>query len=252
MKTTKLLIYITFTGLFITLIAIVFFGVVVLKKDFKTQEIEKTRFEEIKNRSTTAEFKLPMDLAATYFLRIKDGKVLIDSYFLKIKEKSIPDAFLSKSDLSETDYPNPTKGNLYSMPQSDGYLYIKTDFPTLETALNIWKSYFILSFVLLFGAIVLVILFLRNCDSGNFFNTQNSIYLRIISYLALGYCLMDYAFQWLILQEMNSQLEDLFNFSLNSNLDFNWRYLIFSFFLILIAQAFTEGAKLKEEQSLTI
>jgi hypothetical protein len=51
---------------------------------------------------------------------------------------------------------------------------------------------------------------------------------------------------------MNSKIEDLFSVSLNSDLEFNWTYLIFSLFLVIIAQAFTEGTKLKEEQSLTI
>ena len=74
----------------------------------------------------------------------------------------------------------------------------------------------------------------------------------MISYLAIGYSLMEYAFQWLVINEMNSQMEESFSFSLNSNLDFNWNYLIMSIFLVLIAQAFTEGTKLKEEQSLTI
>jgi hypothetical protein len=51
---------------------------------------------------------------------------------------------------------------------------------------------------------------------------------------------------------MNSKLEDSFGFSLNSDLEFNWKYLIFSLFLVIFAHAFTEGTKLKEEQSLTI
>lgn len=252
MKVTKLLIYTSYIGLVITLFTIAFFGFVVIAKDFNTQEIEKNRFKEIKNRSTTAEFKLPMDMATVYYLRIKDGKTLVDNYFFKIKKKNIPASFLDQASSKETDYPVPIQGSLYSMPESDGYLYLKTDFSRIEAVLNIWKVYFILSFGLLLGAIVLIILLLKNCDSGNFFIDQNAAFLRVISYLALGYSMFDYAFQWLVFNKMNSQLEDSYNFSLNSNLEFNWKYLIFSLFLVIIAQAFSEGIKLKEEQSLTI
>jgi hypothetical protein len=51
---------------------------------------------------------------------------------------------------------------------------------------------------------------------------------------------------------LNSKFEEFVPINLNSELEFNWKYLIFSLFLVIIAQAFTEGTKLKEEQALTI
>lgn len=252
MKVTRVLIYIAYFGLIISLIAVGIFGFIVSKNDLNNRESEKNRFPEVSTRSTTAKYEMPMDLSAEYYFRKKDGKVLIDSYFLKIQKKYLPDSYRSQSGIPETDYPLSIEGNFYSMPEINSYLYIQTPFSTLEHALTIWKFYLVLSFALLGVAILLTIRFLKNCDRGNFFDSQNAGYLRAISYVALGYTLMDYGIQWLVVQEMNSQLESSFAMSLNSNLEFNWSYLIFSLFLVFIAQAFTEGTKLKEEQSLTI
>ncbi|GAB2496279.1 DUF2975 domain-containing protein [Algoriphagus taiwanensis] len=252
MKITRILLWITYISLGLSAIAFGLFGIILIKTDFQAQKIENGDLAGVTSKSTTGKFKLPMNLEAEYYLRVKDGQVLVDGYFLKIQKKYIPDSFLANVEIPETDYPVPIQGDFYSMPESDSYLYIKTDFSSIESALHIWKFYFILSFGLLVGAIVLVILFLKNCDNGNFFIAQNAALLRVISYLAIGYSLMEYGFQWLVFNEMNSQLEESFSFSLNSNLDFNWNYLIISIFLVLIAQAFTEGTKLKEEQSLTI
>ena len=252
MKITTILIYLTYIGLVITLATVAFLGVILMRKDFNTQEIEKTRFEGVKNRSTTGTFKLPMNLEVKYYFRIKEGEKLIDSYFIKIQKKFIPKAFLSDNEVLETDYPILIKETLFSMPDSESYLYIQIPFSSIERALTIWKVYAMLAFSFLIIAIYLTIRFLQNCNKDLFFIAQNSSYLRAISYLAIGYSLMDYAAQWLIYQEINSKLEDSFGFSLNSDLEFNWKYLIFSLFLVIFAQAFTEGTKLKEEQSLTI
>ena len=252
MKITRILLWITYISLGLSVVVLGIFGMFLFKHNFHPQKFENGDLAGVTSKSTTGKFKLPMNLEAEYYLRIKDGQVLVDSYFLKIQKKYIPDSFLANVEIPETDYPVPIQGNFYSMPESDSYLYIKTDFSSIESALNIWKVYFILSFGLLVGAIVFVILFLKNCDRGNFFIAQNAALLRVISYLAIGYSLMEYAFQWLVFNEMKSQMEESFSFSLNSNLDFNWNYLIISIFLVLIAQAFTEGTKLKEEQSLTI
>lgn len=252
MKITRLLIYTAYFGLAICLVAVGFFVFLVSKKEFTNRDSEKNRLQEVNTRSTTAKFELPMDLSAEYYFRKKDGKILVDSYFLKIQKKFLPKSFLSQSAIPDADYPLAIEGNFYSMPDSDSYLYIQTPLSKLELALTIWKFYFILSLILLGVAIILTIKFLRNCDRGIFFVFQNALFLRAISYLAVGYSLMDYVIQWLVVQEMNSQLENSFSLSLNSNLDFNWSYLIFSLFLVIIAQAFTEGTKLKEEQSLTI
>ena len=252
MKLTKILLWTTYISLAVSIIAFVFFGIFFVKMGFKDPKFEHGNMEGVKSKSLTGTFKLPMNMEVSYYQRIKDSEVLVDSYFLKIKKKQIPKQFLSEAELTETDYPTPIKGNIYSMASSDGYLYVKTDFSTVETALNILKSYGILSFVLLLGGISFIILFLRNCDSGDFFISQNATYLRSISYLAIIYVLIDYGVQWLIFQNLSSKIEDLFSVSLNSDLEFNWKYLIFSIFLVIIAQAFTEGTKLKEEQSLTI
>lgn len=252
MKITKILLWIAFIGLALSMIAFGIFGVILFKTGFNAQEEDKGSLEGVGSKSRTVTFKLPMNMEAEYYLRIKDGIVLVDAYFLKIEKKYIPKDFLTQSDIPESDYPKVMQGNLYSMPESESYLFIKTPFSTIESALTIWKAYAMLAFSFLIIAIYLTIKFLRNCNKDLFFIAQNSSYLRTISYLAIGYSLMDYAAQWLIFQEINSKLEDSFGFSLNSNLEFNWNYLIFSLFLVMIAQAFTEGTKLKEEQSLTI
>lgn len=252
MKITTILIYLTYIGLIITLATVAFLGVIVMRKDFNTQEIEKNRFEGVENRSTTATFKLPMNLEVKYYFRIKEGEKLIDSYFIKIQKKFIPKAFLSTNEVPETDFPNPINGNLYSMPDSENYLYLQIPFSSIERALTIWKVYFVLMFSFLIAGIFITLKFLKNCNKGLYFIPQNSAFLRVISYLAIGFSIFDYVFQWLVYQEMNSKLEESFSLSLNSGLEFNWKYLIFSLFLVIIAQAFTEGSKLKEEQALTI
>ncbi|MCU0402719.1 MAG: DUF2975 domain-containing protein [Algoriphagus sp.] len=252
MKITKILLWITFIGLALSMIAFGIFGVILFNTGFNAQEAEKSSLEGVGSKSRTVTFKLPMNMEAEYYLRIKDGKVLVDAYFLKIEKKYIPKDFLTQSEISESDYPKVMKGNLYSMPESESYLFIQTPFSTIESALTIWKVYAMLAFSFLIIAVFFTIRFLQNCNKDLFFIAQNSSYLRAISYLAIGYSLMDYAAQWLIYREINSKLEDSFGFSLNSNLEFNWNYFIFSLFLVMIAQAFTEGTKLKEEQSLTI
>jgi hypothetical protein len=252
MKLTKILLWTTYLILVGSIVASGIFGFFFVKNGFDAQNFEKGSLEGVVSKKTTGAFKLPMNLEVNYFLRIEDGQVLVDNYFFKIQKKSLPDSFLAKLVIPKTDYPVPIEGIFYSMPESDSYLYIKTDFSTIESSLNIWKIYFLLTFVSLVGGIAIVILFLQNCDKGNFFIPQNAAYLRAISYLAIVFGLLDYGAQWLIYQKMNSQIEDTFSFSLNSDLEFDWKYLIFSLFLVIIAQAFTEGTKLKEEQSLTI
>ncbi|MCR9084564.1 MAG: DUF2975 domain-containing protein [Cyclobacteriaceae bacterium] len=252
MKLTKILLLTTYISLVIGIIAFVIFGFFFVKMGFNDPKFDHGSLEGVISKSKTSTFKLPMNMEVNYFLRIKDSEVLVDSYFFKIKKKYISKSFLSEAELPETDYPTPIKENIYSMPASDSFLYVKTDYSTVETSLIILTSYFILSFVLLLGGISLIIQFLRNCDSGDFFISQNGTYLRVISYLAIIYVLIDYGSQWLIFQNMNSKIEDSFSVSLNPDLEFNWKYLIFSLFLVIIAQAFTEGTKLKEEHSLTI
>jgi hypothetical protein len=252
MKITKLLYYLAYIGLAISLMTLAYLGFVVTRKDLNTQEIEKNPHRGTSTRSTTITYKLPMNLEAKYYLRVKDGEILVDSYFLKIQKKYIPKAFFSKADIPDTDYPNPIEGQIYTMPESESFLFIQTPFSTIEKSLTILKIYFILIVSFLVAGIFFTIKFLKNCNKGHYFIPKNSTYLRMISYLAVSFSLLDYIFQWLIMQEMNSQLEDSFSFSLNSGLEFNWNYLIFSIFLVMIAQAFTEGTKLKEEQSLTI
>ncbi|GMQ25050.1 hypothetical protein Aoki45_17320 [Algoriphagus sp. oki45] len=252
MKITRILLWITYISLGLSVVAFGLFGIILIKTDFQAKKIENGDLAGVTSKSTTGKFKLPMNLEAEYYLRIKDGQVLVDGYFLKIQKKYIPDSFLANIEIPGTDYPVPIQGKFYSMPASDSYLYLQTEFSTIEKALSLWKSFFLLSYILLIVGVVLVILFLRNCDNENFFISQNAAYLRGISYLALGYCLMEYGFQWLIFNEMSSQVVRNFSFSLNSSLEFNWKYLIFSLFLVIVGQAFTEGTKLKEEQSLTI
>lgn len=252
MKITRILLWTTYISLGLSIVAFAIFGMVLINTDFQPQKIENGDLEGVTSKGTTRKFKLPMNLEAEYYLRIKDGQVLVDSYFFKIQKKFIPNSFLGNVAIPETDYPVPVQGNFYSMPESDSYLYLQTEFSTIENAISIWKSYALLSFFMFVAGVVLVILFLRNCDNENFFISQNAIYLRAISYMALGYSLLEYGIQWLLVNEMNYQVEESFSFSLNSTLEFNWKYLIISLFLVLIAQAFTEGTKLKEEQSLTI
>lgn len=252
MKTTTLLLWITYISLALSIIAFGIFGFTFLKNGFFSKEVEKGSIEGVVSKNSTGTLKLPMKMDVEYYLRIKDGKVLVDGYFFKIQKKFIPKAFLPKATIQETDYPKAMEGNIYSMPESDSYIYISTSYPSIEAVLSIVKYYFLLAFSLVLIAIILSIKFLQNCNKGKFFIPQNSTYLRVISYLAVGYSLIDYGAQWLIFREMNSKLEDSFSFSLNSDLHFNWKYLIFSLFLVIFAQAFTEGTKLKEEQSLTI
>jgi hypothetical protein len=252
MKITKLLIYITYISLAFSLMSIAYVGIVVISKDFNTQQAIKNRHQETNNRSATTSFKLPMNLEAKYYLRIKDGETLVDSYFFKIQKKFIPEAILPKADIPRTDYPTPIEGQFYTMPESESYLYIQTPFSTIERSLTIMKIYFILIVCFFVAGILFILKFLKNCNKGLYFIPQNSTYLRIISYLAVSFSLFEYLFQWLIFKDLNAQLVESFSFSLNSGLEFNWKYLIFSVVIVIIAQAFTEGTKIKEEQSLTI
>ena len=252
MKITNLLLWISYLGFVACLTIFGFTGYFFFKRDFNPQANGKDSLSGVVSKSVTSKFSLPMNLNLEYFFRIKDGEVLVDSYFFKIKKDNLPEAYLSNTELSETDYPTPIKGNIYSLPESETYLYLETPFSIIERSLTIWKAYSTLLFGILLSGFFLTIKFLKNCNKGLYFTLQNAIYLRAISYLAILFCLFDYGFQWLIFQEINSQLADSFSFSLNSDLAFNWKYLVFSLFLFMIAQAFTEGTKLKEEQSLTI
>lgn len=252
MKITKLLLWISYLGFAGCIIAFGFLGYFLLIKDFNPQEAEKGSLEGVVSKSTTGKFNLPMNLDVEYYFRVKDGEVLVDGYFLKIQKKFLEGSVLPDVEKNENDYPKAINGNLYSMPDSDSFLYISIPFSSFKSTLTIWKIYFIMAFSFLLMAIFLTIKFLQNCNKELFFIPENATYIRMISYLAIGYSLIDYGTQWLIFKGLNSKFEEFVPINLNSELEFNWKYLIFSFFLVITAQAFTEGTKLKEEQSLTI
>ncbi|MFN3999246.1 DUF2975 domain-containing protein [Algoriphagus sp.] len=252
MKITKILLWIAYISFGLSITAFTFFGIIFLKKDFNTQQVEKSNLKGVIDKSTTGKFELPMNLNVEYYFRVKNGEVLLDSYFLKIQKKFLTSTLLPQGEKKEIDYPKKLTGNIYSMPESDMYLYIPIPFSSIETTLTIWKVYFSLAFLFLLIAIFLAIKFLQNCNKSQFFIPANSTYIRVISYLAFVYCLISYGSQWLIFKTLNHNLEGFSPIDLNAAVKFNWNYLIFSLFLVLIAQAFSEGIKLKEEQSLTI
>jgi hypothetical protein len=252
MKITKLLLwfsYISFAG---SLCTILFLGNFFLEKDFNNQEGEKESLAGVVSKSTTSKFELPMNLNVEYYFRIKNGELLVDSYFLKIQKKLLTNVAQGQNVKNSEDYPLPLQENLYAMPDTETYLYIPIPFSSIKAAITIFKFYFLLVSISLLAAIFLIIRFLQNCNKGNFFIQSNITYIRMISYLAIGYSLMEYGIQWIIFQTLNNSFSELAPINIDSALDFNWTFLIASLFIALIAQAFTEGIKLKEEQSLTI
>lgn len=250
MKITKILIWITYISLAVSIVVFGIFGFMVSKNGFNIQNVEKGSLEGVVSKSTTRTIKLPMNLDVEYYLRIRESKVLVDSYFFKIQRKSISDNKMPQDKIVKSDYPEPLNENFYSMPETESYLFLPTTYSSIEEALTIWKFYSIFSLSFLSIAIFFFLKFLKNCDMGMFFISQNSTYLKLISYLAIGFSLLDYASQWLITREIKSNLKETIYLQIDT--EFDWKYLIISLFLVMIAQAFSEGTKLKEEQSLTI
>lgn len=252
MKITKLLLWISYIGFVLSIVAFGIFGIIFLKNDFNTQEVEKTNLKGVTSKSTTAKFELPMNLNIEYYFRVKNGELLADSYFLKIQKKFLTNTGLNKLAKKDADFPKLLTGNLYSMAESDSYLYLSIPYSSIKASLTIWKFYSTIAFLFLLIAIFLTIKFLQNCNKGQYFISQNTKYIRVISYLAIAYGLISYGTQWIIFKSLNHNLEEYSLIDVEAALEFNWNYLIVSLFLVLIAQAFTEGIKLKEEQALTI
>ena len=198
MKITKLLLWIAYIGFVLSIVAFGFFGIFFLKNDFNTQQVEITNLEGVTARSTTGKFELPMNLNVEYYFRVKNSEVLIDSYFLKIQKKYLTSTLLPQAEKKENDYPKKLSGNLYSMPESDAYLYISIPFSTIKATLTVWKIYSFLSFSFFLICVFLSIKFLQNCNKDEFFIPANSTYIRVISYLVFSYSLISYGSQWLI------------------------------------------------------
>ena len=252
MKITKLLLWVSYISFVVSIVAFGIFGIIFLKNDFNTQQVEKPNLEGVIDKASTVKFELPMNLNVEYYFRVKNGAVLADSYFLKIQKKFLANTVLPQAEEKENDYPKKLSTNLYSMPESDRYYYIIIPFSGVKAALTIWKVYSILAFSFFLISIFLSIKFLQNCNKGQFFIPSNSTYIRVISYLVFSYSLISYGSQWLVFKSVNHSLEGFSPIDIEAAIEFNWNYLIGSLFLILIAQAFTEGIKLKEEQELTI
>lgn len=252
MKTTRILLWISYIGFVLSVIIIGFLGIMLLRDDFNSQEIEKGSLEGVVSKSTTAKLKLPMNLNLEYYFRIDNGEILIDSYFLKIQKKFLTNSLPQLASTKDNDFPRQLEGNLYSMPDSDSYQYISIPYGNIKASITIVKLYSFLISTILLLSIFFAIRFLQNCDKGHFFIPSNTTYLRMISYLAIAYTLVSYGIQWIIFKTLNNNLNDLASIDVNSGLEFNWTFLIASLFLLLITQAFAEGIKLKEEQSLTI
>jgi hypothetical protein len=252
MKLTKILLWITYIGFVLSLIAFGAIGVFFLNKDFHIQEAEKSNLEGVTNKSVTSTFSLPLNLDVEYYLRIREGELLVNGYFLKIQKKLLTDSELHENLKKEADFPKKLEGDLYSMPESDTYVYVSIPFASIETSVIIMKCFFTLVFCFLCIAIFLMIKFLQNCTERKYFISENSVYLRSISYLALGYSLISYVSQWLISRSLSHSLQEFSPVDLKSTLEFDWNYLMVSLFLVLIAQVFSEGVKMKEEQDLTI
>lgn len=251
MKTTKLLLWISYISFVLFIIGVGFLGFFLMKQDFNNQEIEKESLQGVLSKSTTQKFNLPLNLNIEYYFRLEAGKVLVDSYFLKIQKKSLN----NESQIQHADdsfFPKQISGPIYSMPDSESYLYLSIPYSSIKATITIWKLYILLVSCILLIAIFMVIRFLQNCDKGKFFVPENSTYIRVISYLAVGFSIINYSVQWVIFIGLNKNFGELTPINMDSVLEFNWTFLLISFFLVLIAQAFTEGTKLKEEQFLTI
>jgi hypothetical protein len=251
MKITKLLLWFSYISFVLSLGIIVFLALFFLKKDFNAQEGEKGSLIGVVSKSTTTKLQLPMNLNVEYYFRVKNGELLVDSYFLKIQKKFLTKVAQGQDAKKSEDYPMPLQENLYTMPDTDTYLYIPIPYSSIKAAIIIFKFYFFLASIFLLAAIFLTIRFLQNCEKGHFFIQSNITFIRVISYLGIGYSLMDYGIQWITFKILNNSFSE-FPLNINSALDFNWAYVIASLFLLLIIQAFSEGIKLKEEQSLTI
>ncbi|WP_157963293.1 DUF2975 domain-containing protein [Algoriphagus litoralis] len=251
MKTTKILLWITYLSFGLTIIALGILGAFFSRTGFPSQEDESQNLEGVVSKSTTSKFELPMNLNVEYYFRIKEGELLVDSYFLKIQKKFLTDSELVGVSERDEDYPVLVAGNLYKIPDADSYWYFSIPYSSIKAALTIGKIYIFLAVLTIVLAFFITIRFLQNCDKGMFFVKANVTYIRIIAYLAIGFSLIDYAAQWLVFKRLNNSFSE-FPINIDSALDFNWTYLIASLFLLLIIQAFSEGIKLKEEQSLTI
>ncbi|MDO9553735.1 DUF2975 domain-containing protein [Rhodonellum sp.] len=251
MKTTKVLLWIAYISFVSSIIALSILGAVFFQTEFDAQEAEKGSLEGVVSKSTTNKFELPMNLNVEYYFRIKNGVLLVDSYFLKLQKKFLTNSAEAQVAEKDVDYPVLLQENFYTMPDSESYLYIPISYSSIQAAITFGKFYFFLAAAILLIAIFITIRFLRNCDKGHFFVHANITYIRIISYIAIGYSLIDYGAQWHIFKKLNNSFSE-FPINIDSALDFNWTYVIASLFLLLITQAFSEGIKLKEEQSLTI
>jgi hypothetical protein len=206
----------------------------------------------VTSKSNTYKLDLPLNINIEYYFRYNNNQLLINSYFLKIQKRYLNIDGENKQTQLTNSYPIQLKGNTYEIPNSEKYLYILIPYTTIKTTIAIWITYFILASAALLLAIFLTIRFLQNCDKGQFFIPANARYLRIISYIAIGFSIFDYIIQWVIFSGLNNHFDDIASLKLTSVVEFNWTYLIISLFLVVIAQAFTEGIKLKEEQNLTI
>ncbi len=251
MKTTKILLWIAYVSFVFTIVAFGIAGAVFFRGGFNAHEGEKGSLEGVISKGITRKFELPMNLKVEYYYRIKNGELLVDSNFLKIQKKFLTNSEQVHVAEKDIDYPVLIKGNIYKMPDSESYLYIPIPYSSIKAAITIGKFYIFLAAITIVLAFFITIRFLQNCDKGLFFIKANVSYIRIIAYLAIGFSLIDFVTQWLVFKRLNNSLSE-FPININSALDFNWTYVIASLFLLLIIQAFSEGIKLKEEQSLTI
>lgn len=252
MKITKLLLWVAYFSFVLSFILIIFSGIILIKKNFNNQEINSESLSGVISKSTTFKLELPLNLNIEYYFHLNNNEISVNSYFLKIQQKYIKTARAENAAVEATTYPKLKMDNIYEMPDSEAYVYISIPYSSVKSVVNIWLIYFLLTSATLLLTILLIIKFLRNCDKGNFFIPSNAKYIRVISYLVIGYSLFRYAIQWVIFNSLNNNLNELVSIKVNSVLDFNLTYLLAALLMVIIAQAFKEGVKLKEEQNLTI
>lgn len=209
---------------------------------------ERDNLEGVINKSYTFYYNLPSKEQISYFFRYQDGQVLVNQFFVKVKLSQYESAIIK-----DENYPQKIEDKSYfKMPIGESDIYIPVDNELVKKHVKIYLIYFTGSISYVLFVLFLLSRFLKNCTNGHYFEQSNAKILRLIAYSGIAAVIIHYLYQYFSVVKLIGDFESSYGLSLERTFNFNYTYIIISLILLVIAEAFKEGVKLKDENSLTI
>jgi hypothetical protein len=246
MKASRFLMFLTYIAIgIIAAVSVLAIWLTGKQLNNPIEKLDQSSFQGVKERTITRQLKLPGAEELHYYSVFQEGEFVINDYFIKIPKNRL----INKS---QNSYPIPTNEGYYIAPDDQAYVFIPIDIAIFKSYLIITMIFMLIFLVATLFALVQLALFARSVSKSEIFTKKNISHLIKISYTAIF--LMVWHTLWINYSSnhLSLQLNESMHVSQNISLVFRYEYLLIILFIFTIVQAFKEGVRLKEDNSLTI